>query len=483
MKRVVLLFLSLCLLCGGLFALSACGKEEARNKYTITAEYDPNAGMVTAHQVFDYVNTTQNEISVLEFNLFPNAYREGATYEPVSSVYRASAYYDGESYGGMEIQSVAGCERFEVGGEDKNILYVYLTESVFPDERAQIEIDFTVTLAKINHRTGITEKVINLGNFYPILCVYEEGKGYYECIYYSDGDPFYSECADYDVTITVPVGYTVAASGYAKGVQKDGKMKYRHTMSASRDFALAIGNDLKSEEKTVDGKTVRYVYYADTDPQGTLNTACAALTYFSDTFGEYGYDSYTLVQTGFCYGGMEYPGMVLLSDALERQDYLYTVVHETAHQWWYAMVGNNQLEYAWMDEGAAEYATILFYENHAEYGLTREKLVNDALTRYKAYYGIYEQIFGESDTRMSRPLSSFLSEYEYANVTYNKGVLLFDALREGIGDSRFFAGFKNYFSEYRYKIALPSDMVACFRKTGVDVDGLFDSFTAGETVI
>lgn len=485
MKKACCYLLSLLFLLTTLTVFSSCKSKDDLCSYAITAEYDPAAGALEGRLDFVYVNDTENEISVLPFNLFPNAYREGAVYEPISSVYRAAAYYDGDSYGQMTVKNVSGCLSYEVGGADLNILYVTLAESVFPDEKAEISIDFTVTLAKVNHRTGITENMVNLCNFYPVLCAYDEGKGFYECVYYSDGDPFYSECADYAVTLTLPVGYTAFASAGGKSAQKDGKNTYRYTLSRARDFALTVAKEeaVKTLSSTAGDVSVHYVYYEDSAPQETLETVCKALSFFSEKFGEYPYKDYTVVETGFCYGGMEYPGMVLVSDGLSRENYLYTAVHETAHQWWYAAVGNNQLEYAWMDEGLAEYSTALFYDAHAEYGVTADSLVNTALTGYKAYYSIYNQIFGENDTRMSRPLDTFISEYEYVNLTYNKGVLLFDSLKKSIGDSRFFGGLKNYFEAYEYRIAEPSDMVACFKKTGVDVEGLFDSFVSGKAVI
>lgn len=470
------------MLVGGL-TFAGCAPDASLSKYTIAAEYDPEAETLTAQMQFDYYNATDNEISVLPFNLFPNAFREGAAYEPVSSVYHSVAYYDGESYGSITVNSVSGCERWEIGGEDENVLFVYLAASVFPEERASVVIDFSVSFAHVRHRTGVTEHVVNMGNFYPVLCAYDDTMGFYECVYYSDGDPFYSECADYDVSLTVPAGYIAAASAEGKTAQKDGKVTYRYALSSARDFAIAVSDGFEVVSRQVNGVTVSYYYYDDGEAQNTLETACEAMAYFAETFGDYAYASYALVQTGFCYGGMEYPGMVLLSDGLERENYLYTVVHETAHQWWYAMVGNNQQEYAWMDEGLAEYSTVLFYEAHPSYGKTREELVHAALTSYKAYYSIYSQIFGESDTSMSRNLGTFISEYEYVNLTYNKGVLLFDTLREGIGENKFFSGLKNYFSSYRFAVAKPEDMVACFRKTGVDVDGLFDSFLLGSAVI
>lgn len=467
-----------------LCALSSCKADSARCEYAIEAEYFPDERRLSATMDFSYYNDTENALSVLEFNLYPNAFREGATYEPVSSVYRSVAYYDGESYGYMQISSVENCASWEVGGEDENILFVTLNEEVYPEERVGVRILFDVTLAAVRHRTGVSEKVVNLGNFYPVLCAYEEGKGFYECLYYSDGDPFYSACADYSVSLTAPSDYEAAASAPEKKTEEaDGKTTRRYRLENARDFAVCLSSEFSVREEEVNGVSVRYCYTEDTAAEQTFSVACGALRYFSSTFGEYAYEGYTLVQTGFCYGGMEYPGMVMLSDSLEEEEYLYTVVHETAHQWWYAMVGNNQLDYAWMDEGLAEYSTVLFYEANPQYGKTRSSLVENALAGYKAYYTIYQQIFGESDTSMSRNLSSFVSEYEYVNVTYHKGVILFDTLRTSIGDDRFFAGLQDYCRRYTGKIASSEEMIDCFRRTGVDVNGLFASFTQGKAVI
>ena len=61
----------------------------------------------------------------------------------------------------------------------------------------RIYVAYTLTLAEVNHRTGVTEHTVNLGNFYPVLCVWEAGSGFRECVYAANGDPFYSACADY----------------------------------------------------------------------------------------------------------------------------------------------------------------------------------------------------------------------------------------------------------------------------------------------
>jgi aminopeptidase N len=66
---------------------------------------------------------------------------------------------------------------------------------------------------------------------------------------------------------------------------------------------------------------------------------------------------------------MEYPALVMISDNIgEHISYEEVIVHEVAHQWWYSLVGNDQINYGFLDEGLTEYSTILFFENNPEYG-------------------------------------------------------------------------------------------------------------------
>ena len=180
----------------------------------------------------------ESEEGELRFNLYGNAYREGAAYPPVAAAYQRSAYYGGESYGGMRVLSVSPCQSWEVAGEDENVLAVRLAKG----GRAAVEIEYELVLAHIDHRTGISHAGVNLGNWYPVLCEYEDG-AFVECPYYAAGDPFYSDCADYDVTFTAPAELVVAASAAALSCRAAaGQKVYRYRLENARDFALVLGS-------------------------------------------------------------------------------------------------------------------------------------------------------------------------------------------------------------------------------------------------
>ena len=111
---------------GSIF-FSGCKKQtKVDTKYEITAEYSPENRILTGTAKVTFENCGEGEISVLKFQMYPNAYRKDALYKPVSTSYADGAYYAGESWGEMSISSVHGSKNWEIMGEDKNILCVFL---------------------------------------------------------------------------------------------------------------------------------------------------------------------------------------------------------------------------------------------------------------------------------------------------------------------------------------------------------------------
>lgn len=475
-KRAVCLLL-IAALCAALLPLAACAGQEERDLYSIEAEYAD--GTLRADMRFTYRNRTGEALRSLAFNLYGNAFREGAALPPVSASSRSAAYWNGESFGEMRILAVSPCAGWEVGGKDENVLYVSLENELFPDEEISMDISYELVLAKINHRTGISESAVNLGNFYPVLCAYEEGRGFVPCTYSPNGDPFYSACADYEVALTAPASYTAASSGETVSAARDGiKKRTVWRLENARDFALCLSEDFAVAMGEACGVPVSYYYTDDADPQSSLQVLEECFAYFSDAFGGYPYKTFSAAQTGFCYGGMEYPGLVFISSAAEGEELLYTLVHETAHQWWYAAVGNDQTRNAWMDEGLAEYSSLLFFESAPQYGISAAARTDAARRALEALASVQEQVFGAADTSMNRPLSEY-GEYEYVVLTYDKGLLLFHTLRETLGDRRFFSALRKYYAAYSGKNALPEELAGFFGGGGK----LVESFVSGEAVI
>lgn len=484
MKKTSFVLVAIFLLACVPFVVGCKNGQSARTHYQINATL--NEYTLTATQTVNYYNDTDTVINFLKFNLYANAYRKDAKYSPVSAQNYSQSYPNGQSFGNIEIKNVVVQGQnvdFSIEGEDKNVLLVPLIAEIFPDERAKIVIEYTVNLANVISRTGYNAKTINLANFYPILCV-KDKDGFYECVYYSAGDPFYSDCADYEVSFSCNSEYVVSSSGQKICQNVNGDIAtYKFKLDNARSFAFVLSKEFQVINKKSNDVEIYYYYYDDKTPEQSLDYAVKSFEFFYSQFGCYPYSTYSVTQTKFVQGGMEYPALVMISDCLEEGAYGEVIVHETAHQWWQTAVGNNEIEYGFLDEGLAEYSVILFYERFSEYGLSRENMIKSAEQTYKVFCTVSDKLFGKVDTKMLRSLKDFNSEYEYVNMAYIKPCIMYDNLRKTIGEKRFFSGLKKYYFEYIYKNATPDDLVGCFEKIGAGTNGFFDSFFNGKVII
>ena len=130
----------------------------------------------------------------------------------------------------------------------------------------------------------------------------------------------------------------------------------------------------------------------------------------------------------------------------------------------------------------AEYSALMFFESHPRYGPTRPGMLGEARGAYRAYFSVYDQLFGDADTSMEREPGSFSGEYEYVNIVRNKGLMLFEALRDACGDEAFTAALKDYFGQYLSGVAPPEGLMAAFCRRA-DCEGIFDSFLSGKVII
>lgn len=489
MKKVVILILSVA------FILTGCGRSELDkfssklSNYELELVYHDDTKTLDGVQTIDYINNTNEAVhEQLYFHLYPNAFSQNNN-KTVSKHAFDRAYPNGFSAGGINIKNVKIKGRdvvFGFSGEDLDILVVPLLEKLYPNDRVEIQMEYTVTIPNVNHRFGYGSNTVNLGNFYPIACVYENG-GFCQDDYTYNGDPFYSDIANYSITITYPNDMLVGASGDEIELKQNNNTKTsKFTAKVVRDFALILSNKFTEITGEIDGTTVKYLYYNDNDANASLKAGLDSIHTFNNLFGKYPYKTYTIAQSNFLHGGMEYPNLVFISEEVtKKEDYINVIIHETAHQWFYAMVGNNEVSEAYLDEGLTEYATVMFYELNPNYNINAKEVVSGMLSSYLIFVDVYTDVFGEDfDTSMNRSLSEFKSEPEYTYLVYVKGVLLLDNLRNIIGDSAFCLGLKTYFENNKYKIANTQVFItAMSNAANKDLSGVINSWLNGEVEI
>lgn len=487
MKKV---FIFLFLIFAPALLFCGCKKNELKaasknlTQYNLELELDGENKTLAGSEKVEYVNKTGGALDSICFHLYPTAFREGSKQSVVSSLGKAKCYPNGLSFGNIEIASCTGenVSGFEIVGDDQNILKVNLTSPIENKKSTVIQIVFNVQIPNCAHRFGWCENVINLGNFYPIACVFENG-AFVMDPYHFNGDPFYSDCANYTVSITAPKNLTVIGSGEGKAKNNGEKSTTSFSCSAIRDFALVLGQ-FQQKNASIDGVNVNYYFYNDENADASLETAKKSIQTFNKLFGNYPYPVYNVVQTKFVQGGMEYPCLVLISDSTSGAEYQNVIVHETAHQWWFAVVGNDEFKNAWQDEALAEFSTALFYKYNPEYNVDFEKQFANTKANYQVFEKVYTEVLTDLDKSMNRSLNQFNTEPEYAYLTYVKGNLMFKALYDMMGEKKFLSALQNYYKNFKFKNATPQNLISCFSKAnGNDLTSFFDNWLSGNVNI
>lgn len=466
------------------FAFVGCLKEEVQlSSYKIDAVYDEDSQSLTCTSLVTYVNNTDNALENVCFFTYANAFDQGQ--KPVATSNIHKAYPNGESYGNIKFSKVEVEGQEQAFVQDQNNYFnVDLQKTLFPQESVQIYLEYTVQLANINHRLGYGENAVNFGNVFPIACVYENGS-FVKNDFSVNGDPFYSETANFEVNLTCNKDFVVACTGNKTELLQADQKVVSCKAEKVRDFCFVLSKNFEVIENCIDNVVIKYFYYDDDNAKNHLQTAVNAFSTFKKLFGDYPYKQLSVVKTNFCYGGMEYPNLVMIADSLpDSETFDYVIVHEIAHQWWYSLVGNNEFSEGWLDESITEYSTFLFYENNPSYQLDYQTLIENATLSYKKFVQVYTDILGEVDQSMNRKLNDFNTEPEYVNCVYTKGVLLYDSLRTLIGEQKFFKSLNCYFNEYKYKNATTQNLIDTFSKTAkINLTSFFESWLEGKVII
>lgn len=487
MKKILVVF-ACCFLLMGCSSVNLNIKKESKNlnTYTMNLTYNEDHTL-EAKQTLKYCNKTDTTLNTLSFHLYPKAFTEGAVNKPVGTLTQDKAYPHGVDYGDIDIKSASinGKDtQFELTGTDNDILNVGLEKNLDPMDKVTIELEYKVYIPNINHRFGYGDNTINLANFYPVVAVFENGEFVLDP-YNSNGDPFYSECSNYNVTLTVPNKYKVASTGVQEDITNlESQNVYTINALCVRDFALVLSDKFEIATDRVGDTTVLYYYYDDEEYEKNLKAGVDSVKTFNDLFGTYPYSTLSVVKTNFVHGGMEYPNLVYISDETQGNDYVNVIIHETAHQWWYGVVGSNAFKYPWLDEGLTEYSTALFYEANPDYGVDKDELIKNTNNSYVTFVELYKDVLGNVDTSMNRSLNEYNTEPEYVYMTYVKGMLLFDNLRELIGKNKFLDGLKEYYKTYAFTNVTPEHFIGVFEKvTNRELKSYVNTWIEGKVVI
>jgi hypothetical protein len=485
--------------------------------------------------------------------------------------------------------------------EDRTVFSVKLPEVVPPGGRLIMEIEWHAQLPRVRRRTGVSGdgNFLLMAHWFPKLGVYEGGRGW-NCHQFHASTEFYADFGSYDVTLDLPEEYAghIGASGVQSGeaTVADGRVVTRFLAPSIADrsyrdpfatgatpqprvhgFAWTADPDYLIHEATFSFREWKEIYPEevrrvedatgmtpgsltlrdvrvvvliqpehDGQAERHIKATSAALFFYGLWFGEYPYEQVTVVDPAFsgsAAGGMEYPTLFTCGTSLFTEEASYrpesVTVHECGHQFWYGLVGNNEYEAAWLDEGFNSYADseVLVRVYGPKRSMTRysglpvwgKRVASDpaatglagvltgqrirlgskintisplAPTSFLSFWRdqpLLTLAEDQSDPRWSDrsgylsaadvdPVDTFGWEYRdrgsYRTNSYPRPAVILRSLQAIVGDKAFLAGMRHYSAQWRYRHPYPEDFYSAFNEgAGVDVSWYFADLFEGTATV
>ncbi len=420
-------------------------------RYNLTLQYDPATPTLTGVEDVRFFNHQSAPLNEIYFRLFAN-------------------YPDSGGKISVSHLSVDGAAASATLETQNTALRVGLSQPLAPRAEADLHLDFVVTVPRdsTGHYADFTatDSVTTMPTVYPLIPAYDS-QGWHTELPPAYGDLVYADASLYAVTMTVPTTMTVIASGTTtrKDDNNNGTTTWHIVGAPMRDFDLNVSAQLQKTSATLGETTVNSWYDpADADAgKSALQFATDALRIFQNNFGTYPYRKFDVVETPTTAGGIEYPTLVVVARSLyrdprNRQYFEFATAHEVSHQWWYGMVGDDQVNQPWVDEALAQYSALIYEEDLYGKDAAHQVMRNN-------FIGLYNRAKNAGqDMPVNLPVAAY-DEATYGAIVYGKGPLFYDAIRTKMGDALFFKFLQTYFQRYRYKIATSDDIL----KTAEDV--------------
>lgn len=450
--------------------LRAAAKE--LDRITIDASFDPDRSVLTGTQELLLTNRTGQDHSYAVLRSYSGAYLSEDTSPMATEEMFLSCYGDMFVSGGLRLKSA------QVDGQSILTRWADSTQTVLfvpaawkAGETIRVTLNWEIIIPDCASRFGVQSDIWAIGNAFPTPAVWENGAWRTEEVT-AIGDPFLSECLNWSVHLTLPAAYQAAASAYAEPVVSGTMARYDFEALASRDFALVISDRFTRLQRMAGDTLLTAFAQSESAAVTMLDSAEKALGSFASRWGNYVYPALTLTEVDFPFGGMEYPGLVMIaSDALRSggESLANAVAHETAHQWWAVQTGSDSWYQPWQDESLCEYAMLCYIGDHA--GLS---------ARENAEYHRIEtalRITTASTVTPGCPLDYFSDFSEYSTMVYRRGAALWLALENFMGEEKLHAALKDYQERYRFAIASREDLTAVLSEhAGMDLSPLMADY-------
>jgi aminopeptidase N len=387
--------------------------------YRLDAAVDLERGTVSVGESVQFRNVVGVALDTVVFRVVPN------------------------SVGAFELDAVSIDGQAVERRLDGSVLELALPRRLLPGQTTQIDLRYSLVVPHEPGRISITGRSMALGYWFPIVAVH---RGDWDRRQYVDvGDAFFSELADFDVTITTSTPAQVVATG--QRVEQDGQ-RWRFQAPGVREVAAAISPDFVMRQATVAGTMLEVAAASEERAAYYVTRASELLRWCNEKLGPYPYPTLVVVDADLpaSFGGLEYSGLIFLSRAFPTStlpegsslDSLY--LHELLHQWFYSLVGNDQIADPWMDEALVTYLTYRYYRE----------------VRPDVAAGVYERtIAGGGGGAVDSGVYDYPSDPPYFGSVYRRGSRFLEALDARLGDGTFWTLLREHIATYQNRVASP----------------------------
>ncbi len=357
-----------------------------------------------------------------------------------------------------------------------SLLTVPLKNPLQPKETITLSMGFELEVPQsVELNYGVQayyDDVLALAHAYPMIAVYDD-EGWNAEIPPQSGDVTYADMSFFIVTVEAPKGVTLVGSGREINHNESGnRQTVRYEAGPVRDFYLAASPEYEVFTKEVDGVTLRFYThdYLQAGAESALDVAARAIEVYGKRYSPYPYTELDFVSTPTYALGIEYPGMIAITEWIVEPENFYleaTVAHEVGHQWFYNLVSNDQLDDPWLDESLTQFATLQYFTD--TYGQSGSAGFRQDLE------GRWNSI-GQEEIPVGLPVKEYNNE-EYSGIVYGRGGLFFEALREEMGEENFDVFIKNYVKNNAWDIATPEKLqTAAEAQCGCNLTPIFEKW-------
>jgi len=494
--------------------------------YNIQVRLDDEQHKLSARIDLEYKNNAPHALNEIWFHLWPNAYSN------LNTAFARQA----REIGSLDFQFSKAADKgridslnFTVDGKPVSWTYdtsncdickIVLNEPILPGTVIRISTPFSVKIPSASFsRFGHSGQSYFISQWYPKPVVYDKD-GWHPIPYLNQGE-FFSEFGTFDVFITLPQNYTVAATGNLTGcpeeqirldslAQRTARIKnfysedtldYRSSREMKtlhfhqekvHDFAWFADKHYHVLQGEVDlpkshRKVKTAVYF--TDVEATLwKDAVAYLNngiyYYSLWVGEYPYDRATAVQGVLSAGaGMEYPTITIIGRSGTARLLEDVIVHEVGHNWFYGIIGSNERQHPFLDESINSYYEDRYME--MKYPWRGNNITFKTMwDEFSGTSGTLKYLSWSYFAGLGLDLSSTLpaTAYpatQYGTDVYFKGSFAMTYLEKAVGRARFDTAMQSYYRGWQFRHPGPADFRAVMQKSLKDsLNWFFDQVIA-----